>query len=194
LPSNCAPSRRYGIGLEGLCELGGGSCPRFAPRPHPCDHMGWWLRKALRRKVPSIFSCVGCPSTHGACTIINCSSRSVDLANRRDSQALINAYSMREFRAKVIAPTLSQLQPIHRERIDAKRRSMVQIARDNSHNSLCYEMRLSFALTIGAAFERNLRLWLLFGLSEHRPVIERVVRRSLFKLDGSINVAISLDL
>jgi hypothetical protein len=144
--------------------------------------MGWWLRKALRHKVPSMFSCVGCPSTHGACTIINCSSRSADLANRRDSQALINAYSMREFRAKVIAPTLSQLQPIHRERIDAKRRSMVQIAHDNSHNSLCYEMRLSFALTIGAAFERNLRLWLLFGLAEHRPVIERADRRSLFKL------------
>ncbi|MCK4205434.1 hypothetical protein J3U99_11715 [Brucella pituitosa] len=58
---------------------------------------------------------------------------------------------------------------------------MVQIACDNSHNSLCYEMRLSFALTIGAAFERNLRLWLSFGQGELKQVIERADRRSLFK-------------
>jgi len=103
------------------------------------------------------------------------------LAKRRDSQASINAYSMREFREKVIAPALTQLQPIPRELIGGTRGSMVQIARDNSHNSLCYEMRLSFALTIGAAFERNLRLWLSFGLAELRPVIERADRRSLFK-------------
>lgn len=58
---------------------------------------------------------------------------------------------------------------------------MVQIAHDNSHNSLCYEMRLSFALTIGAAFERNLRLWLSLDRADLRPMIERADRRSLFK-------------
>lgn len=89
---------------------------------------------------------------------------------------------MRDFREKVIAPALNQLQPIPRELVGGARGSMIQIARDNSHNSLCYEMRLSFALTIGAAFERNLRLWLSFGLAELRPVIERADRRSLFKL------------
>lgn len=88
---------------------------------------------------------------------------------------------MREFRAKIITPALSKLQPIPRELVGGTRGSRVQIARDNSHNSLCYEMRLSFALTIGAAFERNLRLWLSFGLAELRPVIERADRRSLFK-------------
>lgn len=103
------------------------------------------------------------------------------MARRRDSQALINAYSMREFRAKVIAPALSQLQPIPRELVGGTRGSRVQIACDNSHNSLCYEMRLSFALTIGAAFERSLRLWLSFGLAELKPVLERADRRSLFK-------------
>lgn len=88
---------------------------------------------------------------------------------------------MRELRAKVIAPALKQLQPIPRELVGGARRTMVQIASDNGHNSLCYEMRLSFALTIGAAFERNLRLWLSFGLAELRPVIERADRKSLFK-------------
>lgn len=100
---------------------------------------------------------------------------------RRDGQASINAHSMREFREKVVAPALNQLQPIPRELVGGPRASMIQIARDNSHNSLCFEMRLSFALTIGAAFERNLRLWLSLGRGEFRPMIERANRTSLFR-------------
>lgn len=103
------------------------------------------------------------------------------MARRRDSQASINAHKMREFQEKVVVPALRQLQPIPRELVGGPRGFMVQIARDNSHNSLCYEMRLSFALTIGATFERNLRLWLSLDRADLRPMIERADRRSLFK-------------
>lgn len=88
---------------------------------------------------------------------------------------------MREFREKVATPALSQLQPIPRELVGGSRGFMVQIARDNSHNSLCYEMRLSFALAIGAASERHLRLWLPLNRADLRPMIERGDCRTLFK-------------
>lgn len=103
------------------------------------------------------------------------------LGRRRDGQASINAHEMREFRDKVVAPALYKLQPIADEAIGGSKGYMVQIARDNGHNSLCYEMRLSFALTIGATFERSLRLWLSLGSAEVRPQIERANRTSLIK-------------
>jgi len=64
------------------------------------------------------------------------------LGRRRDSYASINANEMREFQDKVVAPSLGRLQPIPRELIGAPNSYLAQIARDNSHNSLCYEMRL----------------------------------------------------
>lgn len=103
------------------------------------------------------------------------------MARRRDDQASINANKMREFREKVVTPALNQLQPIPRDLVGGPRAFMTHIARDNSHNSLCYEMRLSFALTIGTAFERNLRLWLSLGREELRPMIERANRTGLFQ-------------
>ena len=78
-------------------------------------------------------------------------------------------------------PALSRLQPVPRDQIGAPNRYLTQIARDNSHNSLCHEMRLSFALTIGAAFERNLRLWLVLRSDVSASKIERANRQALFK-------------
>lgn len=103
------------------------------------------------------------------------------MARRRDRQALIYAHDLRELQAKVVAPVLSQLRPIPHDLVGGPKGFLVQIAQDNSHNSLCYEMRLSFALTIGAAFERNLRLWLSVGQADLRPFIERADRIRLVK-------------
>lgn len=101
---------------------------------------------------------------------------------RRDSQASINAYNMQKFREKVVAPALAELAPIPRELVGGSKKFLTQIAADNSHNALCYEMRLSFSLTIGAAFERNVRLWLSIGHEEElRSKIERASRTSLFE-------------
>ena len=117
------------------------------------------------------------------------------MARRHDSQALINAHDMRNFREIVVAPAIRQLQPIPRELIGGTKGFRTQTARDNSHNSVCYEMRLSFALSIGAAFERNLRLWLSLRQKELRPKIERANRTCLFnfvsELKGS-NAAVRL--
>jgi hypothetical protein len=88
---------------------------------------------------------------------------------------------MREFREKVVSPALVQLVPIPRDLIGGPKKFLTHIARDNSHNSLCYEMRLSFALTIGAAFERNIRLWLSLRNEELRSKIESSNRVSLFE-------------
>lgn len=93
---------------------------------------------------------------------------------------------MREFREKVVAPALRHLQPIPSELVGGPKAYLTDVARDNSHNALCYEMRLSFALTIGAAFERNLRLWLSLGRDELRREIERANRPTLFKLVAEV--------
>lgn len=103
------------------------------------------------------------------------------MGRRRDSYASINANEMRDFRDKVVVPSLVRLQPIPRDLLGAPNRYLTQIARDNSHNSLCYEMRLSFALTIGAAFERNLRLWLIQRSELEASKVERANRQSLFQ-------------
>ena len=88
---------------------------------------------------------------------------------------------MRELQRKVVAPALGQLLPIPRELVGGQMRYRTQIARDNSHNSLCFEMRLSFALSIGATFERNVRLWLAQGQEELRPKIEKADRTRLYQ-------------
>ena len=103
------------------------------------------------------------------------------LRRRRDSYASINANEMREFMDQVVTPSLGRLQPVPGELIGAPNRYLTQIARDNSHNSLCYEMRLSFALTVGATFERNLRLWLVLRSEFAAERIERAKRQTLFQ-------------
>jgi len=79
---------------------------------------------------------------------------------RRDGQASIFAYQMEGFHVEVAAPVLAKLVPIPNALRGGPRKTRVQNARDNGHNALCYTDRLSFALTVGASFERNLRLWL----------------------------------
>src|SRR5262245_52086426 len=45
-------------------------------------------------------------------------------------------------------------------------------AKAHTHNALCWEIRRTFGLTIGAMFERQLRYWLVSGASERRDEIE----------------------
>jgi hypothetical protein len=80
------------------------------------------------------------------------------------------------FLDRVVVPTLAALVPIPPDKVGGPRRFLVQIARDNSHNDLCYEARLAFAMTMGAAFERQLRLW----LSQAAPDRATEIRKSDF--------------
>jgi hypothetical protein len=57
-------------------------------------------------------------------------------------------------------------------------------AQVHTHNALCWEMRRTFGLTIGAMFERQLRHWLTSRAPERRDEIERA--SSLAKLENLI--------
>lgn len=102
---------------------------------------------------------------------------------------------MRELRTRVVAPVLDRLQPIPSALVGGPKGYLVQIARDNGHNALCYEARLNFALTVGATFERNLRLWLSLSSTDLRSKIERADRQALIllieKLKGSARAAMA---
>jgi hypothetical protein len=101
------------------------------------------------------------------------------MGRRRDGQAAIFAHELEMFQARVVRPVLQDLAPIPPEAIGGPRKTLVQTARDNSHNQLCYMARLSFALTIGAAYERNLRLWLTLAAPGRREAIQRAGRPAL---------------
>jgi hypothetical protein len=49
----------------------------------------------------------------------------------------------------------------------------LEAARIGTQNALCAEARMALALTMGAAFERHLRLWLVNKLPGERTVLQR---------------------
>ncbi|KPB00681.1 hypothetical protein [Ahrensia marina] len=106
--------------------------------------------------------------------------------DRTNSQASIYAHTMREFKEKVVAPAISQLELIPHEMVGGKKKHLIQITRDNSHNSLCYEMRLGFALIIGATFERGLRFWVSIDEPRLRSEIEMSSRAKLNEYVGNL--------
>ena len=108
------------------------------------------------------------------------------MAPRRDSQAAIFAYEMEGFEAEVVAPVLAKLVPSPSALRGGPRKTVVQTARDNGHNALCYTARLSFALTVGASFERNLRSWLGRAAADQREVIHRAARPALLRWLGDL--------
>lgn len=108
------------------------------------------------------------------------------MAARRDGQASIFAYQMERFETEVVAPVLAKLVPIPNELRGGPRKTRVQTARDNGHNALCYTARLSFALTVGASFERNLRFWLGRAAPAVRETIHRAARPALLRWLGDL--------
>lgn len=110
---------------------------------------------------------------------------------RRDSQASIFHDEGKRFFERVVTPVLSELKPIPPAEVGGNRRFLIQIARDNSHNALCYEARLSFALTMGAGFERQLRFWLIRIAPQQRHAVERA---NFANLIGLLHEIASLDL
>lgn len=113
------------------------------------------------------------------------------MGTRQDSQASIFLYQGKQFFKRVITPVLAELRPIPPEEVGGPRKFRIQIARDNSHNALCYEARLSFALTMGAVFERQLRFWLICSAKPQRRALETANFANLIVLLREIK---SLDL
>jgi hypothetical protein len=62
----------------------------------------------------------------------------------------------------------------------------LDMARAHTHNALCWEMRRTFGLTIGAMFERQLRFWLASRAPERRDEIEEAPLPKLKRLIGQV--------
>lgn len=78
---------------------------------------------------------------------------------------------------KVIQPALAEFAPTVDVDIIGETTDIDQFlerARINTHNLLCHELRRTFALVLGALFERQLRLW----LSEKMPTKKEAVKKT----------------
>src|SRR5215467_6132843 len=64
-------------------------------------------------------------------------------------------------------------------------------ARINTHNSVCHELRRTFALVLGALFERQLRVWLLERMPARHKNIEDANWTTLKELLDSVDASIT---
>ena len=94
-----------------------------------------------------------------------------------DPIALTAQADILRFYSKVIYPALAEFAPgpdvtggVARD-LD----TFFARAQAHTHNALCWEMRRTFGLTIGAMFERQLRSWLVSHAPERRAEIEKAV-------------------
>lgn len=84
------------------------------------------------------------------------------ISENSDPVALTAQADIHRFYVKVVRPVLMEFAPandvIGLETTDLE--VFLEGARQNTYNALCHEMRRTFALVVGAIFERQLRLWL----------------------------------
>jgi|ERR1700733_6021255 len=84
------------------------------------------------------------------------------IAENSDMDALVAQADIHRFYIRVIQPALAEFVPtddiVGGETSELE--EFLERARVNTHNALCYEMRRTFALIIGALFESQLRSWL----------------------------------
>lgn len=96
------------------------------------------------------------------------------LAENSDSVALKAQADIERFYSRVVGPTLANLapedDPASGEFTDFN--AFLDACQTATHNALCEEARMAFALTMGAAFERHLRFW----LSGRQPNERRAVQ------------------
>jgi hypothetical protein len=91
-----------------------------------------------------------------------------------DQVALIAQADIDRFFIRVIRPALGNFAPgpdVPGGIVDDMD-TFLDRAKAATHNALCYEMRRTFGLTIGALFERQLRFWLGHGAPSERARIE----------------------
>lgn len=94
-----------------------------------------------------------------------------------DQIALIAQGDTHRFYERVVIPALQELTPQltpSGRSLDEGETSFLELARINTHNALCYEARNSFALSLGAAYERQIRLWLSHTAKDRRKEIEKI--------------------
>jgi hypothetical protein len=92
------------------------------------------------------------------------------------------------FYSKVICPALMEFVPGAdiTGGIAPDENTFFARAKAHTHNALCWEIRRTFGLTIGAMFERQLRSWLASHAPECRDEIENPSLRNLERLTAQI--------
>jgi hypothetical protein len=113
------------------------------------------------------------------------------ITENSDIVALTAQADIHRLYVKVIQPALTEFAPtadIVGETTDIN--EFLEHARINTHNSLCHELRRTFALVLGALFERQLRFWLSEKMPAKKKNVENAKWPGLIKLvncvDGSI--------
>ena len=106
------------------------------------------------------------------------------IAEDSDPEALTAQADIYRFYIKVIQPALAEFVPTD-DIVDVETTDMeafFENARVNTHNALCHEMRRTFALIIGALFERQLRSWLSGKMPTKTKKVEDAKWPALVKL------------
>ena len=92
-----------------------------------------------------------------------------------DNIAMRAQADIERFYSRVVFRTLSDLvpEPLPGNPVTNDLDQFLDRARIATHNGLCVEARNAFALTMGAAFERHLRLWLATKCPADRKKIQK---------------------
>lgn len=117
------------------------------------------------------------------------------IAENSDPEALTAQADIHRFFVKVIQPALAEFVPtddiVGVETTDME--VFFENARVNTHNALCHEMRRSFALIIGALFERQLRSWLSGKMPTETKKVEDAKFPDLVKLVDVVDRSIGTE-
>lgn len=115
------------------------------------------------------------------------------IAENSDIVALTAQADIDRLYVRVIQPALAEFAPagdVVGQATDID--EYLEGARINTHNSLCHELRRTFALILGALFERQLRYWLAEKLPTEKNHVEKVNWPGLIKLLDRIDSSISV--
>ena len=115
------------------------------------------------------------------------------IAENSDIIALTAQADIHRLYERVIQPALAEFVPSRDvERITGDMNQFLEGARINTNNSLCHELRRTFALIMGALFERQLRSWLSERIPAEKKTVEKAdwpgLVRLVARVDSSITV------
>lgn len=115
------------------------------------------------------------------------------ITENSDTVALTAQADIHRLYVKVIQPALAEFAPTVDVDIVGETTDIDQFlehARINTRNLLCHELRRTFALVLGALFERQLRFWLSEKMPTKKETVEKKSWLQLVSLvncvDGSI--------
>lgn len=115
------------------------------------------------------------------------------ITENSDVVALTAQADIHRLYVKVIQPALAEFAPTVDVDIVGETTDIDQFlehARINTHNLLCHELRRTFALVLGALFERQLRFWLSEKIPTKKEAVEKTLWPQLVSfvncVDGSI--------